>query len=185
MNALNFNQHGPTIAGGGFAANVGGPVIFTLGRTTDTVASDWFGAGRLENLCTRFESVAVLRFRPNTDVSSKLMAAAEFAYLRFSNQTLATPLTSSRLHELSARKSAENRALNNEVFVNQSIAHAELIASFRRAEVDAAHKFGLIKAVGKKGPKAIQVAVETADKAAKRRDSYAKKLHVLGVSLKD
>jgi hypothetical protein len=69
--------------------------------------------------------------------------------------------------------------------VNQSIAHAELIASFRRAEVDAVHKFGLIKAVGKKGPKAIQVAVETAAKAAKRRDSFAKKLNVLGVSLKE
>jgi hypothetical protein len=69
--------------------------------------------------------------------------------------------------------------------VNQSVAHAELIASFRRAEADAAHKFGLIKAVGKKGPKAIQAAIDTAAKAAKRRDSYAEKLNVLGVSLKD
>jgi len=69
--------------------------------------------------------------------------------------------------------------------VNQSVAHAELIASFKRAEEDAAHKFGLIKAVAKKGPKAMQAAVETAAKAAKRRDSYAKKLDVLGVSLKD
>jgi hypothetical protein len=69
--------------------------------------------------------------------------------------------------------------------VNQSIAHAELIATFRRAEVDAAHKFELIKAVGNKGPKAIQAAVETAAKAAKRRDSFAKKLSSLGVSLKD
>lgn len=69
--------------------------------------------------------------------------------------------------------------------MNQSVAHAGLIASFRRAEVDAAHKFGLIKVVEKKGPKAIQAAVETAVKAAKRRDSYAKKLSVLGVNLKD
>ncbi|NQW80764.1 MAG: hypothetical protein HQ445_06265 [Polaromonas sp.] len=69
--------------------------------------------------------------------------------------------------------------------MNQSLAHAELIATFRRAEADAAHKFGLIKAVGNKGPKAIQTAVETAAKAAKRRDSYAKKLKILGVSLKD
>ena len=52
--------------------------------------------------------------------------------------------------------------------MNQSVAHAELIATFRSAEVDAAHKFGLIKAVGNKGPKAIQAAVETAAKAAKR-----------------
>lgn len=69
--------------------------------------------------------------------------------------------------------------------MNQSVPHAELIASFRRAEADAAHKFGLIKAVETKGPKAIQAAVETAAKAAKRRNSYAKKLDVLGVSLKD
>jgi hypothetical protein len=67
--------------------------------------------------------------------------------------------------------------------VNQSVPHAELIASFRRAEADAAHKFGLIKAVAKKGPKAIQTAVETAAKAEKRRDSYAKKLNALGVYL--
>ena len=71
------------------------------------------------------------------------------------------------------------------VFVNSSLAHAELIATFRRAEADAAHKFGLIKAVAKKGPKAIQKAVETADKAAKRRDAYAKKLTALGVELKE
>ena len=69
--------------------------------------------------------------------------------------------------------------------MNQSVAHAELIATFRRAEVDAAHKFGLIKALENKGPKAIQAAVETAAKAAKRRDSYAQKLNILGVSLKN
>jgi hypothetical protein len=69
--------------------------------------------------------------------------------------------------------------------VNQSVAHAKLIATFRRAQVDAAHKFGLIKAVETKGLKAMQAAIDTAEKAAKRRDSYAKKLNVLGVSLKD
>ena len=42
-----------------------------------------------------------------------------------------------------------------------------------------------IKAVGAKGPKAIQAAVDTAAKAAKRRDSYAEKLAALGVVLKD
>jgi hypothetical protein len=68
--------------------------------------------------------------------------------------------------------------------VNQSSAHPELVASFLRAEADAAHKFELIKAVAKKGPKAIQAAVETAAKAAKRRDSYAKKLTALGIQLK-
>ena len=64
-------------------------------------------------------------------------------------------------------------------------AHAELIATFKRAEADADHKFGLIKAAANKGPKAIQAATETAAKAAKRRDSYAQKLGILGVNLKD
>ena len=68
--------------------------------------------------------------------------------------------------------------------MNQSVnEHAALIAAFRRAETDAAHKFGLIQTVAKKGPKAIQAAVETAAKAAKRRDAFAKKLSALGVSL--
>ena len=69
--------------------------------------------------------------------------------------------------------------------MSPTIAHAELIATFKRAEADAAHKFGLIKAAAHKGPKAIQAATETAAKAAKRRDSFAKKLEILGISLKD
>ncbi len=69
--------------------------------------------------------------------------------------------------------------------MNPSDAHTDLIAAFRRAQAEATHKFGLIKAVANKGPKAIQVATETAAKAAKRRDSYAKKLNALGVDLKD
>ncbi|CAN7555010.1 hypothetical protein [Acidovorax sp. Leaf78] len=67
--------------------------------------------------------------------------------------------------------------------MNSSVAHSELIATFRRAQADAAHKLGLIKAAENKGPKAVQAAVETAAKAVKRRDSYAKKLDSLGVSL--
>lgn len=67
--------------------------------------------------------------------------------------------------------------------MNPSVAHAELIATFKRAQADAAHKFGLIKVAAQKGPKAIQAATETAAKAAKRRDSYAKKLDALGESL--
>ena len=81
--------------------------------------------------------------------------------------------------------SGENTAFAQKVFVNPSPAHADLIATYRRAEAEAAHKFGLIKVVANKGPKAIQAAVETAAKAAKRRDSYAKKLQALGVELKD
>jgi enoyl-CoA hydratase/carnithine racemase len=63
----------------------------------------------------------------------------------------------------------------------QPVAHAGLIATYRRAEADAAHKSGLIKAVATKGPKAIQAAVETAEKAVKRRDAFARKLAKLGV----
>jgi len=60
-----------------------------------------------------------------------------------------------------------------------------LIAAFKRAQADAAHQFGLINAAAQKGPKAVLAATETATKAAKRRDSYAKKLNALGVRLKD
>jgi ABC-type protease/lipase transport system fused ATPase/permease subunit len=69
--------------------------------------------------------------------------------------------------------------------VNQFHPHAELIASFRKAQAEAAHKMGLIKALANKWPKAIQTAVETAAKAVKRRDSYAKKLEALWVILQD
>lgn len=69
--------------------------------------------------------------------------------------------------------------------VNPSIAHAELIATYKRAQADATHKFGLIKAAADKGPKAIQAASDTAAKAAKRRDSFAKKLGQLGVRVED
>ena len=75
--------------------------------------------------------------------------------------------------------------INQGADVNPSIAYAELIATFKRAEADAAHKFGLIKAAANKGPKAIQAATETAAKAAKRRDSFARKLEILGVNFKD
>ncbi len=69
--------------------------------------------------------------------------------------------------------------------MSQSVADFEIIATFKRAQADAAHKLGLIKAAANKGPKAVQAATETAAKAVKRRDSYAKKLDNLGVSLKD
>jgi hypothetical protein len=75
--------------------------------------------------------------------------------------------------------------MNREIAVNSSAAHAELIATFKRAQADADHKLGLIQAAANKGPKAIQTATETASKAVKRRDSFAKQLDNLGVSLKD
>ncbi len=67
--------------------------------------------------------------------------------------------------------------------MNPPDTHSKLMAAFKRAEADAAHKSGLIKGAGNKGPKAIAVAVEVAAKAAKRRDSFAKKLAALGVDL--
>ncbi|MDP3422162.1 MAG: hypothetical protein Q8S32_00185 [Burkholderiaceae bacterium] len=69
--------------------------------------------------------------------------------------------------------------------MNPPIAHAELIATYKRAKADAAHKLGLISTVAKKGPKAIQAAVDTSARADKRRDSLAKKLRALGVALED
>ena len=66
--------------------------------------------------------------------------------------------------------------------VNQHVAHAQLIATYKRAQADAAHKQGLIKAVAAKGPKAIQAASETAAKAARRRDVLATQLAQAGVT---
>ena len=74
---------------------------------------------------------------------------------------------------------------DNRVLMNQPLAHAALIATYQRAQADAAHKSALIKAAAKKGPSAIQAAIETAARAAKRRDSYAKKLGDLGVTVSD
>ena len=60
-----------------------------------------------------------------------------------------------------------------------------MIGTDKRGQADDAHKQGLIKAVADKGTKAIQAAVDTAAKAAKRRDGYAQKLAELGVALPD
>jgi enoyl-CoA hydratase/carnithine racemase len=100
------------------------------------------------------------------------------------SQSLATYSTT-KLCRVGARKSIENKAYHNEAPVHHSAPHADLLATYRRAEAEAAHKFGLIQAAAKKGPVAIQKATETATKAAKRRDSYAKKLTALGVDLTD
>ena len=61
------------------------------------------------------------------------------------------------------------------------VPHADLIATHNRAAADAAHKLSLIQTVAKKGPKAIQAAVDTSARAEKRRDAFAKKLSALGV----
>ena len=89
------------------------------------------------------------------------------------------------LPRVSVKNSQKMAPSNIEVSVNPLHPHAALIAAFQRAQADAAHKFSLIQVVAKKGPTAIQSAIETAAKAAKRRDSYAKKLAALGVVVPD
>lgn len=67
--------------------------------------------------------------------------------------------------------------------MNLPAAHADLIATYNRAAADAEHKLGLVQTVAKKGPKAIQAAVDTAARAEKRKVAYAKKLSALGVAV--
>ncbi|MDI1260141.1 hypothetical protein [Aquabacterium sp.] len=69
--------------------------------------------------------------------------------------------------------------------MNPPLAHADLIATFKRAQADAAHKLGLIKTASQKGPQAIKAAVDAAARAEKRRDAYAKKLSAVGVVVED
>ncbi|MEF9948908.1 MAG: hypothetical protein RR800_11270 [Comamonas sp.] len=69
--------------------------------------------------------------------------------------------------------------------MNQPIAHAELIASYRKVAAEAAKKAELIKASAGKGPRTIATVTETANKAARRRDVLASKLAKLGVVLAD
>lgn len=63
--------------------------------------------------------------------------------------------------------------------------HAELLATYHRAATDALHKQSLIQTVARKGPKAIAAAVDTAAKAAKRKNAFAAKLKQLGVDVQD
>ncbi|MCT9812399.1 hypothetical protein N0K08_17285 [Acidovorax sp. Be4] len=69
--------------------------------------------------------------------------------------------------------------------MNQPIAHAELIASYRKVAAEAAKKAELIPAARSKGPGVIKSVTETASKAARRRDVLASKLAKLGVVLAD
>lgn len=67
--------------------------------------------------------------------------------------------------------------------MNLPIEPAALLATYRKAVAEAEHKHSLIQSVARKGPKAIEAAVDTAAKAAKRRDTYAAKLTQLGVQV--
>ncbi|UUC95628.1 MULTISPECIES: hypothetical protein [Comamonas] len=67
--------------------------------------------------------------------------------------------------------------------MTQAIAHAELIASYRKLAAEAAKKAELVKAAAGKGPKTIATVSETAAKAARRRDVMAARLARLGIDL--
>ena len=69
--------------------------------------------------------------------------------------------------------------------MNEPIAHAELIASYRKVAADAAKKADLVKASTSKGPQTIATMTETALKAARRRNVLAAKLAKLGVVITD
>jgi len=69
------------------------------------------------------------------------------------------------------------------IFVNQPIAHAELIASYKKVAAEAAQKAALVSTLSSKGPATLKTANETAAKAARRRDVIASKLAKLGVAL--
>ena len=69
--------------------------------------------------------------------------------------------------------------------MTKAIAHAELIASYRKLAAEAAKTAALVKAAAGKGPKTIAAVSETAAKAARRRDVAAAKLTQLGVELPD
>ena len=75
--------------------------------------------------------------------------------------------------------------LNLEIPVNQPIAHAELIASYRKVAAEAAMKADKVQAASSKGPAVAKAASDTAAKAARRRDVLASKLAKLGVVLAD
>ena len=67
--------------------------------------------------------------------------------------------------------------------MTQAIAHAELIASYRKLAAEAAKKAELVKAAAGKGPKTIATVSGTAAKAARRRDVMAARLAKLGIDL--
>ena len=69
--------------------------------------------------------------------------------------------------------------------MNSTTPHAELIVSYKKVAAEAAKKADLIKAAAGKGPKTIATVIETAAKAARRRDVLAAKLAKLGVALPD
>ena len=67
--------------------------------------------------------------------------------------------------------------------MNQPIAHAELIASYKKLATDAAKKAAVVLTSSSKGPGVLKSVSETASKAAHRRDVAAAKLAKLGVAL--
>lgn len=61
-------------------------------------------------------------------------------------------------------------------------AHADLLNRYRKAAAEAAQKEQLVRVVAAKGPRAIQLASETAAKAVRRRKALETQLEQLGIT---
>lgn len=68
-----------------------------------------------------------------------------------------------------------------EVPVNHP-AHADLLARYRKVAAEAHQKEQLVRVVAAKGPRAIQLASETAVKAVRRRKVLETQLEQLGIT---
>ena len=60
-------------------------------------------------------------------------------------------------------------------------AHGDLLNRYRKAAAEASQKEQLVRVVAAKGPRAIQVASETAAKAVRRRKVLESQLEQLGI----
>jgi len=61
-------------------------------------------------------------------------------------------------------------------------AHADLLSRYRKVAAEAAQKEQLVRVVAAKGPRAIQLASETAAKAQRRRKVLETQLEQLGIT---
>lgn len=62
------------------------------------------------------------------------------------------------------------------------LAHENLLARYRKAAAEALKKEQLVRAVAAKGPRAIQLASETAAKAVRRRNVLESQLEQWGIT---
>jgi len=62
------------------------------------------------------------------------------------------------------------------------LAHGDLLARYRKVAAEASQKEQLVRVVAAKGPRAIQLASETAAKAVRRRKVLESQLEQLGIT---